>query len=82
MSWDLVGIVLVFTGFLGGTSITDAQYSALGSPNGLIRCQNDILKDLLKKMIRTYPSGALNIESFPALTKMPCSTCYFELSFF
>ncbi len=33
-------------------------------------------------MTRTYPSGALNFESFPALTKMPCSTCYFELSSF
>ena len=50
-------------------SITDAQYSVLGSPNGLIRCQDDILKDVLKKITRTYPSGALNIESFPALTK-------------
>jgi hypothetical protein len=33
--------------------------------------KDDILKDLLKKMTRTYPSGALNIESFPALTKCP-----------
>jgi hypothetical protein len=72
----------VFTGFLGGTSITDAQYSVLGGPHGLNRCQDDILKDSLKKMTRTYPSGALNIESFPALTKMPCSKCYFELSSF
>jgi hypothetical protein len=33
--------------------------------------KDDILKDVLKKMTRTYPSGALNIESFPALTKCP-----------
>ena len=31
--------------------------------------KEDILKDLLKKRTRTYPSGALNIELFPALTK-------------
>jgi hypothetical protein len=52
-------------------SITDAQYSVLGNPNGLTRCQDDILKDLLKKMTRTYPLGALNIELLPALTKCP-----------
>jgi hypothetical protein len=63
-------------------SIADAQYTLLGSPNGLIRCQDEILKDLLKKNDQNLPSGALNIESFPALTKMPCSTCYFELSSF
>jgi hypothetical protein len=33
--------------------------------------KDDNLKDLLKKMTRTYPSGALNIESFPALTNCP-----------
>jgi hypothetical protein len=49
-------------------SITDAQYSVLDSSNGLIRCQDDIMKDLLKKITRTYPLGALNIESFPAVT--------------
>jgi hypothetical protein len=52
-------------------SITDAQYSVLGSPNSLIRCKDDIPKDLLKKMTRTYPLGALNIELFPALTNCP-----------
>jgi hypothetical protein len=33
--------------------------------------KDDILKDVLKKITRTYPLGALNIESFPALTKCP-----------
>ncbi len=50
-------------------SIADVQYSVLGSLNGLISCQDDILRDLLKKVTRTYLLGALNIESFPALTK-------------
>jgi hypothetical protein len=83
MSWDLVEFVIGFYWVLRwyvSMSITDAQYSVLGSPNGSISCQDDILKDLLKKMTRTYPLGALNIELFPALTKIPCSTCYFELS--
>jgi hypothetical protein len=47
----------VFTGFLGGITIIDAQYSVLGSPNGLIRCQDDIMKDLLKENDQNLPFG-------------------------
>jgi hypothetical protein len=37
----------------------------------LLEVKDDILKDLFKKMTRTYPSDALNIEPLPALTKCP-----------
>jgi hypothetical protein len=45
-----------------------------------IRCQYDILKVLLKKMTRTYPLGAPNIEIFRT-NKMPLFTCYFSYIF-
>jgi hypothetical protein len=52
-------------------SITDAQCSVLGSPNNLIRCQRCHPERIVEKMIRTYPLGALNVESFPELIKCP-----------
>jgi hypothetical protein len=57
MLWDLVEIVLGFYWVLWwyGMSITDAQYSVLGSPNGLVGCQDDILEDLLIKNDQNLP---------------------------
>ena len=45
-----------------------------------IRCQYDILKALLKKMTRTYPFGAPNIETFRT-NKMLLFTCYLSYIF-
>jgi hypothetical protein len=60
-------------------SITDDQYGVLGRPNGLIRCQDDILKDLLKKNDQNLPFGCTKYRIVPCTNKMPCSTCYYRI---
>ena len=63
-------------------SITDAQYSVLGSPNGLIRCQRWHPERFIEKNDQNLPFGCTKYWIVSCTNKMPCSTCYFELSSF